>query len=77
VERIVSQDGGALVLAEVANAGGETVSGLQIRGRAAGEEKEVVIDFLPARSTRKFGMFFRTIPEKDKVEFVAGGYQDP
>ena len=77
VERIVPQDGGALVLAEVANTGGQTVTGLQIVGRAGEEENQAVIDFLPARSSQKFGMFFSTIPDKHTVRFVPGGYQEP
>lgn len=77
VESIIPQDGGALVLAEVANAGGETVTGLHIVGRAGKEEHEAVIDFLPARSARKFGMFFSAIPDETSLQFVPGGYQKP
>lgn len=77
VESVIPQDGGALVLAEVANAGGETVTSLQILGRADKEEHQAVIDFLPARSSRKFGMFFNTIPDRDTLKFVPGGYQEP
>lgn len=77
VESIVPQDGGALILAEVSNTGGTTVSALQIIGFAGDEEHEVEIDFLPARSSRKFGMFFSKVPESDDVKFSPGGYQEP
>ncbi len=77
VERIVPQDGGALVLAKVSNSGGQTVSGLRIVGRAGDEEHEVEIDYLPARSSRKFGMFFDHSPAEGSVGFVPGGYQEP
>ncbi len=77
VEQIVPQDGGALVLATVFNKGGKTVTRLQILGRAGQEEHEVEIDFLPARSSRGFGIFFTEPPEPERVRFEPGGYQKP
>lgn len=77
VEQIVAQNGGALVLAKVSNTGGKTVTGLEIKGSAGDEERDAEIDFLPARSSRKFGMFFSSVPSKESVHFSAGGYQQP
>lgn len=77
VEQIIPQNGGALVLAEVSNKGGETVTRLQILASTGDEEHEAEIDFLPARSSRKFGVFFSSTPPKNDVKFVAGGYQEP
>lgn len=77
VERVVNQDGGALVLAKVSNTGRQTVTALQITGIAANEEHEFEVDFLPARSSRRFGMFFSFVPLKNDVKFRAGGYQEP
>lgn len=77
VEQIVPQDGGALVLAKVSNSGGETVTRLQIGAKSGEEEQSVEIDFLPARSSRKFGMFFSHIPKDGSVQFTPGSYQEP
>ncbi|MFC7335976.1 hypothetical protein ACFQY0_02200 [Haloferula chungangensis] len=77
VERIVPQDEGALVLANVSNSGGQTVTELQIVGSSQLERHEVKVDFLPARSTRSFGMFFSHVPDKASLNFVPGGYQEP
>ncbi len=74
---IASQQSGGLVLAEVSNSGGKTITAFQIIGTSGSEEHTVVIDFLPARSSRKFGMFFSSLPTKDEVTFTPGGYQEP
>lgn len=77
VKKIVVQDGGSLVLASVSNTGGSTITDLQILASANGESHELEIDFLPARSSRNFGMFFRSSPESTGIEFAPGGYQEP
>lgn len=77
IKQITAQNGGALVLAEAINKGGETVTELQIMGQSGDERAEATIDFLPARSSRGFGMFFSEAPTSADVEFKAGGYQEP
>ncbi|MEP2775347.1 MAG: hypothetical protein ABJQ29_01290 [Luteolibacter sp.] len=77
VEQVVPQDSGGLVLAEVTNTGGVTFTRLQIMGTSGNEKREVEIDYLPARSSRKFGVFFSKVPEKSEVRLSAGGYQNP
>ena len=77
VESIVAQDGGSLVLARVNNTGGKTLTGLQILGNAGNDTHVVEIDFLPARSSRTFGMFFQSVLEETAIKFTPGGYQEP
>lgn len=77
VDRIVDQDGGSLVLAKVFNRGGKTVTDLHILGTAGADSHEVEIDFLPARSSRTFGMFFPSVPKEAEIRFSPGGYQEP
>ncbi|WP_411825446.1 hypothetical protein [Luteolibacter sp. AS25] len=77
VKQIVAQDGGSLVLGKVSNEGGETVTALHIRATSGSEQQQVEIDYLPARSSREFGVFFTHIPEEGSVSFTASGYQEP
>ena len=77
VERILAQDKGVLVLAEATNKGGQSVTDLQIIGSSGGENSEVMIDFLPARSSRSFGMFFSKRSPTGGVDLKAVGFQDP
>ncbi len=77
VERILAQDKGVLVLVEATNQGGQSVSNLQIVGRSESESSEVMIDFLPARSSRSFGIFFSNRPTAEGLDLKAVGYQEP
>ena len=77
VEEVATRDGRSLVLAKVHNSGGKTVTNLHILGTAGNDSHEVEIDFLPARSSRDFGMFFPSAVGKTDVVFTPGGYQEP
>lgn len=77
IEKMVPQGGGVLVVAKVENRGGKTVTALQILGKTVDQEHEVVIDYLPARSERGFGMFFQKNLSADEVKFEAGAFQQP
>lgn len=77
IESIVQQGDGVLVVARASNHGGETVSDFHVTGSAGSEEHELVIDYLPARSSREFGVFFATRVQKEDVKFTPGAYQMP
>lgn len=77
IEKIVALENGAVVLAKAHNKGGKTVSNFQILTHADGQERETTLDYLPAKSSRAFGIFFSHVPQKNEIRFEAGGYQEP
>ena len=77
VESVIPQDGGALVLAKVTNTGGETAKAITIVGESGGEEQEVQIESIPARSSRDFGLFFPKMPDRGSLRFTPRSYEAP
>jgi uncharacterized protein (TIGR02588 family) len=73
---------GFLVAFEARNAGGATYAELEVegtlRGTAAGEERaRATLDYLPGRSSREGGLFFRSDPARGKLELAAKGFRKP
>jgi uncharacterized protein (TIGR02588 family) len=79
----VLQSGGMwLVEFEAFNRGHNTAAAVKVEGRirgAAGEEEtsEAVLDYVPGRSRRRGGLFFRQDPRGRGLELRAHGYQEP
>ena len=74
--------GGFRVDVEVENVGYETAADLQLTAEHARSDQppetaEVVMDYLPARSTRQAGFFFSGVPHEADVQFQAGGFNQP
>lgn len=71
-----------LVEFRATNAGHETAAGVKIegelmRGDSAVESSEAVLDYVPGRSVRHGGLFFRRDPRAYRLELRAHGYQEP
>lgn len=71
-----------LVEFEIHNAGTQTLAALNVTARVLDGEKELetaqtVIDYLPGRTNRKGGFYFRTDPRQHHLEIDPGGYQTP
>ncbi|MGH8496417.1 MAG: hypothetical protein ACREVN_09825 [Gammaproteobacteria bacterium] len=76
------QPEGYLVQIRVTNAGGTTVSALTVEGRLMNGSREVeageaTIDYVPAHSQRKAGLFFSRDPRSLELELRPTGYQEP
>ena len=79
---ISSQSESYLVRFQAENHGDRTAAGLEISGRLLSEgelveESQVVLDYLPARSQREGGLFFRNDPANLELDIRASGYADP
>ena len=79
VERVSA---GWLVRIRATNRGDEPVADVTVegvaRGGAPGEERiGLTLDYLPARSSREGGMYFRVDPRREPVEVRATGYREP
>lgn len=64
------------------NSGNQTAAGLSIAGELRSdtgsvERSEVTIDYLPARSTIRGGLFFREDPRRYVLEIRPLGYGEP
>jgi uncharacterized protein (TIGR02588 family) len=83
VDAIVAVDAGYLAKITARNAGDETAAGLVIDGTLTGadgrivESAEVVLDYLPGKSTHEIGLVFSRDPRQYRVSIHARGYQDP
>ena len=81
-EEIVPNGNGYLVKLRVTNHGGMVVAGLVVEGTLKDggeilETSEVTIDYLPAGSHRKAGLFFTKDPRELGIELRAKSYQEP
>jgi uncharacterized protein (TIGR02588 family) len=66
----------------VHNRGAETLSQLHMVARVMDGETELesapaVIDYLPAHSTQKAGVYLRHDPRRYRLEITPGGYMEP
>lgn len=71
-----------LVEFRAANDGHETAAAVKIegelmRGDSSVEASEAVLDYVPGRSVRHGGLFFRQDPRAYRLELRAHGYQEP
>lgn len=81
-EVIVPNGNGYLVKIRVTNHGGLVVAGLAVEGTLKDggeilETSEVTIDYVPADSQRKAGLFFTEDPREFSLELHAKSYQEP
>ncbi|HEU4828886.1 MAG TPA: hypothetical protein VFT04_06805 [Gemmatimonadales bacterium] len=80
--RGVTQSGaGWLVEVEVTNLGSTAASNLEVEGEmpAAGgtERRSVLLDYVPAQSSRRAGLFFTGDPRTRPITLRAVGYRSP
>jgi uncharacterized protein (TIGR02588 family) len=79
----VFQSGGLwLVEFRATNAGHETAAAVKVEGElmradSSVESSEAVLDYVPGRSVRHGGLFFRQDPRAYRLELRAHGYQEP
>lgn len=79
---VQEQEGRYLVEVEVTNAGPRTAAGLTVegrlyRGRIEVEATEAELDYAPAHSRRRVGMYFRQDPRLLRLELSPRSYQEP
>lgn len=79
---IVELERGYLVEFVARNEGHSTAAEVEIEGRlertAGGVEiATVVLDFVPARATRRGGLYFDSDPRAGTLTLDAGGYREP
>lgn len=82
VERVQPVGAGWLVSFSTRNQGGSTAAQVRVEGRltrgdAEPEVAEATLDYVPAGSERKGGLFFRSDPTVGRLELHASGYADP
>ena len=79
----VLQSGGMwLVEFEAFNRGHSTAAAVKVEGRITGaageaETSEAMLDYVPGRSRRRGGLFFRQDPRGRGLELRVHGYQEP
>jgi uncharacterized protein (TIGR02588 family) len=79
---VVALQNGWLVKFRATNAGATAAAELLIEGELVGEggpveTSEATIDYLPPRSEREGGLFFRRDPRRHELHLRAKGYVDP
>jgi uncharacterized protein (TIGR02588 family) len=79
---VVALQDGWLVKFRATNAGATAAAELLIEGELVGEggpveTSEATIDYLPPRSEREGGLFFRRDPRRHELHLRAKGYVDP
>jgi uncharacterized protein (TIGR02588 family) len=79
---VVALQDGWLVTFRATNAGATAAAELLIEGELAGdagpvETSEATIDYLPPRSEREGGLFFRRDPRDHELHLRAKGYVNP
>jgi uncharacterized protein (TIGR02588 family) len=82
VETIAPTHGGYLVQIRVQNEGGTTAAEVTVEGTLTqgGEEIEtsaVTLDYVPAHSERRAGLYFTTDPRQGALTLRATGYRTP
>lgn len=82
VDSVVPGGSGYLVELSVHNRGGTTAAALVIEGALRGdggevETSEVTIDYVPARGTRRGGLFFTGDPRAGRLRLRPMGYARP
>jgi uncharacterized protein (TIGR02588 family) len=81
-DTVLQADGLWLVRFRARNHGHETAAAVKVqgelmRGAQSVETSEAVLDYVPGRSVRHGGLFFRHDPRTFRLELRALGYQEP
>lgn len=81
-DTVLQADGMWLVRFRAVNRGHKTAAGVKIegelmRGAESVEISEATLDYVPGRSVRHGGLFFRQDPRAFRLELRAMGYQEP
>lgn len=81
-DRTIPQEGGWLVEFTAANRGGAAAAQVRVEGRLeAGarpaESSSVVLDYVPAKSERRGGLYFSSDPGQDRLSLRIHGYAEP
>lgn len=82
-DSVVALDGaGFLVRFTAENRGERTAADVPITGELrvgadSTESSEATLDYVPGRSRRRGGLYFRSDPRRGTLELRAGGFQDP
>lgn len=86
VQRVLSVEGGYLVELEARNEGESTAATVEVEGTltapddphaAAVATSSLTFDYLPSKSTRRGGLFFKEDPAQYTLEVRALGYVEP
>jgi len=83
VESVSPSGDGYLVRFKASNTGGSTAAQVRVVGvlgppdAAPVETSEVVLDYVPATSERRGGLFFSHDPRAQPLRLRAQGYQEP
>jgi uncharacterized protein (TIGR02588 family) len=82
VDSIREVQAGYLVSFQAENRGGQTAEGVDVEGvlERDGEEVEIAattLDYVPAGSARRGGLFFERNPDAYVLSLVAKGYEQP
>ena len=83
VDTIIATGNNYVVKVTAKNGGGETAAGVVIEGVLSHpdgvpvERSELVLDYLPRRSTRMAGLIYRNDPRAYSLSLRAVGYQVP
>ena len=81
-DTVLQADGLWLVRFRATNHGHQTAADLKVEGAlmradSSVETSEAVLDYVPGRSVRRGGLFFRHDPRAYRLELRALGYQEP
>jgi uncharacterized protein (TIGR02588 family) len=81
-DTVLQSEGLWLVEFRATNGGHETAAAVKIEGElmqadSSVESSEAVLDYVPGRSVRHGGLFFRRDPRAYRLELRAHGYQEP
>ncbi|HEV3050771.1 MAG TPA: TIGR02588 family protein [Longimicrobium sp.] len=81
-DTVLQADGLWLVRFRATNHGHLTAAGVKVEGElmradSSVETSEAVLDYVPGRSVRHGGLFFRHDPRAYRLELRALGYQEP
>lgn len=82
VESVLPVGGSYLLEFRAHNRGGETAAGLVVEGEIRSdtgvvEKSQVTVDYVPARGSRKGGLFFTRDPRAGRLEIRPLGYSRP
>lgn len=82
VDAVVELRNGYLVRITATNDGGLTAGGLTVEGELRNgadvvERSETVIEFLPAHSKKRAGLFFSKDPKQFELKLRPHGYEEP
>jgi len=81
IESVSRRSGGYLVLFTALNRGGSPAEGVVVEARAgdgaAAERSQTTLDYLPAHSRRRGGLYVSTDPSQPGFSLRALGYERP